>query len=101
MLTEPTIEKLYKLRLGAMAVAWTTQREDPKMNDVDFDGQAVPGLGNRHILGTYAQFQIRKVFQADWLTRKFQRVAAGKFKYESVSLVLRARHANEVHRWLT
>ena len=39
MLTEPTIEKLYKLRLGAMAVAWTTQREDPKMNDVDFDGR--------------------------------------------------------------
>jgi DNA replication protein DnaC len=39
MLTEPTIEKLYKLRLGAMAVAWTTQREDPKMNEVDFDGR--------------------------------------------------------------
>src|SRR5580704_7146416 len=39
MLTEPTNEKLYKLRLGAMAVAWTKQREDPKMNEVDFDGR--------------------------------------------------------------
>ena len=39
MLTEPTIEKLHILRLGAMAAAWTTQREDPKMNEIDFDGR--------------------------------------------------------------
>ena len=37
MLTEPTIEKLHALRLGAMAAAWTAQREDPKMNELDFD----------------------------------------------------------------
>jgi DNA replication protein DnaC len=39
MLTEPTIDKLHELRLGAMAAAWVAQREDPKMNDVDFDGR--------------------------------------------------------------
>ena len=39
MLTEPTMEKLHGLRLGAMATAWTAQREDPKMNDIDFDGR--------------------------------------------------------------
>lgn len=39
MLNEPTMEKLQALRLGAMAAAWTTQREDPKMGEVDFDGR--------------------------------------------------------------
>jgi DNA replication protein DnaC len=39
MLTEPTNEKLHALRLGAMAAAWATQREDPKMNEIDFDGR--------------------------------------------------------------
>ena len=39
MLTEPTMEKLHTLHLGAMAAAWTTQREDPKMNEIDFDGR--------------------------------------------------------------
>ena len=39
MLTEPTIDKLHGLRLGAMAAAWTAQREDPKMNEIDFDGR--------------------------------------------------------------
>jgi DNA replication protein DnaC len=39
MLTEPTIDKLHSLHLGAMAAAWTTQREDPKMNDLDFDSR--------------------------------------------------------------
>ena len=37
MMTEPTNEKLHALRLGAMAAAWATQREDPKMNEIDFD----------------------------------------------------------------
>jgi DNA replication protein DnaC len=39
MLTEPTMEKLHLLRLRAMAAAWTTQRQDPKMNEIDFDGR--------------------------------------------------------------
>jgi DNA replication protein DnaC len=39
MLTEPTIEKLQALHLGAMAAAWTAQREDPKIHDVDFDSR--------------------------------------------------------------
>ena len=37
MLTEPTIEKLQALHLGAMAAAWTAQREDPEMHELDFD----------------------------------------------------------------
>lgn len=39
MLTEPTIEKLHALRLGAMAAAWTAQREDPKSQEIDFDSR--------------------------------------------------------------
>jgi DNA replication protein DnaC len=39
MLTEPTIEKLHALRLGAMAAAWTAQREDPKSHEIDFDSR--------------------------------------------------------------
>ena len=39
MLTEPTIDKLHALRLGAMAAAWTTQREDPKSQEIDFDSR--------------------------------------------------------------
>jgi len=38
-LTEPTIDKLHALHLGAMAAAWAAQRENPKMNEVDFDGR--------------------------------------------------------------
>lgn len=37
MLTEPTMDKLRTLHLGAMAAAWLTQREDPEMPGVDFD----------------------------------------------------------------
>ena len=39
MLTEPTIEKLQALHLGAMAAAWIAQREDPKIHEVDFDSR--------------------------------------------------------------
>lgn len=39
MLTEPTIEKLHALRLGAMAAAWAAQREDPKSHEIDFDSR--------------------------------------------------------------
>jgi DNA replication protein DnaC len=39
MLTEPTIDKLHGLRLGAMAAAWTVQREDPKSQEIDFDSR--------------------------------------------------------------
>lgn len=37
MLTEPTMDKLRGLYLGAMATAWQAQREDPKIHDLDFD----------------------------------------------------------------
>jgi DNA replication protein DnaC len=39
MLTEPTIEKLQALHLGAMAAAWMAQREDPKIHEIDFDSR--------------------------------------------------------------
>ena len=39
MLIEPTIDKLHALRLGAMAAAWTTQRDDPKSQEIDFDSR--------------------------------------------------------------
>jgi DNA replication protein DnaC len=39
MMAEPTIEKLHSLHLGAMAAAWTTQREDPKIHEIDFDSR--------------------------------------------------------------
>jgi DNA replication protein DnaC len=39
MLTEPTIDKLHGLHLGAMAAAWTAQREDPKSQEIDFDSR--------------------------------------------------------------
>jgi DNA replication protein DnaC len=39
MLTEPTIEKLHALRLGAMAAAWMAQREDPNNHELDFDSR--------------------------------------------------------------
>lgn len=39
MLTEPTIDKLHGLRLGAMATAWAAQREDPKSQEMDFDSR--------------------------------------------------------------
>ncbi|MFO0552463.1 MAG: IS21-like element helper ATPase IstB [Polyangiaceae bacterium] len=39
MLTEPTIEKLQALHLGAMAAAWVAQREDPNIHEVDFDSR--------------------------------------------------------------
>ena len=37
MLTEPTIDKLRGMRLGTMADAWLTQREHPKVHELDFD----------------------------------------------------------------
>jgi len=37
MLTEPTIDKLRGMRLGTMADAWLSQREQPKVHDLDFD----------------------------------------------------------------
>jgi DNA replication protein DnaC len=39
MLTEPTIEKLHALRLGAMAAAWMAQRADPNNHELDFDSR--------------------------------------------------------------
>jgi DNA replication protein DnaC len=37
MLTEPTIEKLYALRLGAMAAAFVEQQKDAKIGSLSFD----------------------------------------------------------------
>ena len=37
MLNEPTIEKLYALRLGTMAEAWQTQQSTPKLSELSFD----------------------------------------------------------------
>ena len=37
MLTEATIDKLRGMRLGTMADAWLTQREQPKVHELDFD----------------------------------------------------------------
>jgi len=37
MLTEPTMEKLYAMRLGAMAAAWDEQRRDPQTGELSFD----------------------------------------------------------------
>jgi DNA replication protein DnaC len=37
MLREPTMEKLYALRLAVMAMAWQEQEKDPKLRALDFD----------------------------------------------------------------
>lgn len=37
MLNQPTFEKLYTMRLGAMALAWQEQQNDPKIGQADFD----------------------------------------------------------------
>lgn len=36
MLREPTMEKLYALRLTVMAMAWEQQEKDPKLRELDF-----------------------------------------------------------------
>ena len=36
MLREPTMEKLYALRLAVMAMAWDQQEKDPKLRELDF-----------------------------------------------------------------
>jgi len=36
MLREPTMEKLYALRLAVMAMAWEEQEKDPKLRELDF-----------------------------------------------------------------
>ena len=37
MMTEPTLDKLRALKLFAMAIAWTAQRQDPSMAELSFD----------------------------------------------------------------
>ena len=37
MLNEPTIEKLYAMRLAAMAVAWEEQQKNSKTSSMGFD----------------------------------------------------------------
>lgn len=36
MLREPTMEKLYALRLAVMAMAWQEQEKDPKLRELEF-----------------------------------------------------------------
>ena len=36
MLREPTMEKLYALRLAVMAMAWEEQEKDPKLRELEF-----------------------------------------------------------------
>ena len=37
MLTQPTLEQLTGMRLGALAHAWQGQQEDPAMEELGFD----------------------------------------------------------------
>lgn len=37
MMTEPILDKLYKMRLGAMAAAWQEQQSDTRIGDLSFD----------------------------------------------------------------
>lgn len=37
MLHEPTLEKLYAMRMAAMAIAWQEQHKEPKLRELDFD----------------------------------------------------------------
>jgi DNA replication protein DnaC len=37
MLNEPTMEKLYEMRLSAMAEAWTAQQKDATIGALSFD----------------------------------------------------------------
>jgi DNA replication protein DnaC len=49
MLTEPTLEKLRALRLGAMGTAWIAQREDPKIHEIDFDSRFTMLVDAEHV----------------------------------------------------
>ena len=57
MLTEPTMEKLTSLRLGAMAEAWLAQCKDTEMATLGFDDRF--GL----------------IVDAEWLARRNKRLA--------------------------
>lgn len=37
MLNEPTVQKLYAMRLGAMAESWQQQQQNPELFDLNFD----------------------------------------------------------------
>jgi hypothetical protein len=37
MLNEPTMEKLYEMRLSAMADAWLAQQKDAQLGSMSFD----------------------------------------------------------------
>lgn len=49
MLTEPTLDKLRALRLGAMGAAWIAQREDPKIHEIDFDSRFAMLVDAEHV----------------------------------------------------
>ena len=49
MLTQPTIEKLYALRLGAMAAAFQEQQRDAKASSLSFDERFAMLVDSEHL----------------------------------------------------
>jgi DNA replication protein DnaC len=49
MLTQPTIEKLYTLRLGAMAAAFQEQQKDAKTTNLSFDERFAMLVDSEHL----------------------------------------------------
>jgi DNA replication protein DnaC len=49
MLTQPTIEKLYALRLGAMAAAFQEQQRDAKTSSLSFDERFAMLVDSEHL----------------------------------------------------
>lgn len=49
MLTQPTIEKLYELRLGAMAAAFQEQQRDAKASSLSFDERFAMLVDSEHL----------------------------------------------------
>ena len=49
MLTQPTIEKLYTLRLGAMAAAFQEQQKDATTTNLSFDERFAMLVDSEHL----------------------------------------------------
>jgi DNA replication protein DnaC len=49
MLNQQTLERLYVMRLAAMALAWQEQQNDPKIGQVDFDDRFGLIVESEHI----------------------------------------------------
>lgn len=48
-MNEPTIEKLYAMRLGIMAEAWLAQSKDPKVSELSFDERFALLVDSEHL----------------------------------------------------